>query len=65
MKNIFLIKRKLYCNSPHLFSTYKNENIKFQLNNTINIFPNITYEVIQLFINNLRITLFNSFNCIH
>lgn len=49
-----------------LFPKIVIENIKIQLNTTNNsMLHNITYNVIQLLINKLRITLFNSFYSIH
>lgn len=63
MKNIFLIKHVII---PSLFPKIVIENIKIQLNTTNNsMLHNITYNVIQLLINKLRITLFNSFYSIH
>ena len=63
MKNIFLIKHVII---PSLFPKIVIENIKIQLNTTSNsMLHNITYNVIQLLINKLRITLFNSFYSIH
>lgn len=67
MKNILLIK--CYTAIPLIYPLFIKiiiENVKLQLNNTNNsILHSITYNVIQLLINNLRITLFNSFHRIN
>lgn len=53
----------LYYNSLSIYQKKEHKNSTQQYKNSI--LHNITYSVIQLLINKLRITLFNSFHSIH